>query len=294
MITPAFYLPTTVLIIDDDPFFAQTIAELIDDGENFFSIAPEDFEGHESGQIINFQPEGKAFCSTMDTRNVRELVESGEIDKFKEIISVVVIDNLMQPTDGLEFFRRMDSYSIGKVLITSFPHKLKGTKHINSGLIDAQIDKMDADFIAELKSTIQHLKQEFFCKLSLSLNEFHASDNLLLKTGLRETINDIMISTKTNFYIASQDFKEMSFYDRGHTKRTTVRLATLEELQSFRDSYQAETIPKEMMSLITSGSLMPWLNSDDFPEHNDWSKFLSPAHGVKGHQEIFYSLRATT
>src|SRR5690606_13607188 len=127
----------------------------IDDGENFFAIAPEDFEGNESGQIINFKHEGKVFRSTMDIRDVRALMESGELDTFKEIVSVIVIDNLMKPTDGLEFFRRMDSYSIGKILITSFPQKLKGTKYINSGLIDAQIDKMDADFIVDLKSTIQ-------------------------------------------------------------------------------------------------------------------------------------------
>ncbi len=195
---------------------------------------------------------------------------------------------------AVEFFRRMDSYSIGKILITNFPQKLNGTKHVNSGLIDAQIDKMDVDCIANLKSTIQHLKQEFFCKLSLSLKEFHASDNLLLRTGLRETVNDIMVSTKTKFYIASQDLKEINFYDGGHTKRATARLARLEELQSFKDSYQAETIPQEMLNLIVSGSLMPWLSSDDFPERNDWNKYLSPTHEIKGHQEIFYSLKEAT
>ncbi len=292
MITPAFYLPTTVLIIDDDAFFSQTMTELIDD-ENLYSITPEEFEGNESGQYIKYNHKEKVFGSIKDTFNAQAFFESEQLNASKELVSVIIIDNFMKPTNGMDFFRRMGSYSIGKVLITSFPQKAKGIKYINDGLIDAQIDKMDSDCVINLKLTIQRLKQEFFRKLSLSLKEFHSPDNPFLKPGLQETLNDIMSVTKTKFYKASKDLKEIYFYNNTHTKEATIRLATLEELQSFKDSYQAETLPKEILKLIDSGSLMPWLKSEDFPEANDWENFVFPTQKVKGNQEIFYSLRAS-
>jgi hypothetical protein len=146
MITPAIYLPTTVLIIDDDQLFSQTITELVDDCENFFSIAPQDFEGNEDGQLINFKHEEKIFSSTIGLRNVRMFFDSKEFEKIKGIVSVVIIDNCMKPTNGIEFFRRMNSDFIGKVLITSFPQKLKGSQYINR-VNPLFMDKLNSYFL---------------------------------------------------------------------------------------------------------------------------------------------------
>lgn len=171
MKTPLAYIPTEVVLLDDDNDFLTAIrGKLNDDFLYSMFTVPETAIKHIEGSR-----------NTSDRwSNLEEVIEHTGYTSFatrydfscmhREVyspmrcneISVVVVDYAMPQMNGLEFLSRIKNKNIKRILLTGEADAKIAVDAFNRGLIDKYIQKMTPMFMEEVKATIQQFAIDFW------------------------------------------------------------------------------------------------------------------------------------
>ncbi len=85
--------------------------------------------------------------------------------RFSEL-SVMVIDSKARGMNGFEFCRRVGHSPIKKLLLIQADEKQEAIEALNTGIIDAFLDKKSADITEKISHTIATLQKDYFLSMS--------------------------------------------------------------------------------------------------------------------------------
>ena len=139
MKAPIAIFPTKSLMIDDDFLYARLFAKnmLRNHGT---SIIPNNHDSiktileHSDSDFLFYNNDGKISSINNISKTPHEIAE-----QLQGTLSVVIADFLMPDINGLEFFARIKSPFIYKILISNFIDKYPSeiNRAINDGLVHA-------------------------------------------------------------------------------------------------------------------------------------------------------------
>ena len=268
-IVPAFYQPTTVLILDDDITFARLLEARLP-RENRYRIfdQPEQASRFWDDDVDASMPQGE------DTRHAH--------------VSTAIVDYTLADKDGLDVCRSIKSRLVKKIMISSFLPVDSAQSAQNRRDIDFFFSKTSKNFIAEVSAAVDHSKLEYFTELSLSLPEFCARDNPLTDPVFVDYFQEL---TKTNDVVEYQSLRAgdyTSFMLRSRQRKIThLLLSTDAGVDNLLDTVHADTAPAYLLEQIRSRERMPCFSSTTFPRGEEWELHMRPSHMLCGRQKYF-------
>ncbi len=170
------YHPTTVLVLDDDPLFLESIEYSYSDRflchttkspddaiallrsrndatwKSSSLIAPHvngmEGEDHQGDRLLELRP--------------ASILDIARSESRFETISVVVVDFAMPSMTGVDFCRQVREIPAKKILLTGKTGDQTAVGAFNEGLIDVFLLKQDAAITQKLPREIERLQHSFF------------------------------------------------------------------------------------------------------------------------------------
>jgi CheY-like chemotaxis protein len=180
-----YYHPTTVLLIDDDPSFLESLQFYFGDRFNCVSfqrpndainfvekIGPTSFEPPRCllpshGAIDQLDYASGDIVLQMRTAQLAEIF--GNAHRFR-VPSVVVVDYAMPGMTGVDFLRRLGKLPMRRLMLTGRADERTAIDAFNDGLIDSFFMKHEPDLADALGRKIDSLQQSFFTKQTAGIS----------------------------------------------------------------------------------------------------------------------------
>ena len=176
-----FYHPTSILVLDDDPLFLESVDFQFGDELSCQTFTrPDAALEHLRGQASQHPDFSRYFrdCSDMDLGS-----ESRHGDRFLRLqlselrsmiedrsrhqrVSVAVVDFDMPKMTGVEFCRAIRSLPVKTILLTGKAGLETAIAAFNEGVIDCFLQKQDSNVSATLRREIKRLQMEYFEEIS--------------------------------------------------------------------------------------------------------------------------------
>ena len=163
-IAPYFH-PTTIVAVDDNQRFLESIAVGLPDDIRFFAF----LSAEEALEQINQPHPSMSLADRCFTKhgmtvnldlNVIEQ-EIKHIDRF-ERVSVVLVDYAMPTMNGLEFCARVNDPDVKRILLTGVADEKTAVHAFNEGLIDLYLPKKDLNSYEGVIPYIESLQEAYF------------------------------------------------------------------------------------------------------------------------------------
>lgn len=207
----AFYFPTRIILIDDDPAFLQILSSNL--SKKFlvktFNTPKE--------ALIYLKNTEAMLNAIRPNALVDEALDYGErylsLSKMnmlaentakQEMVTIVISDYVMPGMNGVEFFESVSPSPIMKILLTGNADLDLALYAFNRGIVDKFLLKNSPKIISEVEESILACQHGFFCKQSYPvLNSLHVPEDSLLWTRelfdrLRKVIQE---SAATSYYL---------------------------------------------------------------------------------------------
>jgi len=185
---PLFYYPTTVMVLNDDAEFLQTLGGILNN-KNLLSH----FNNHQ--HVLQFFSTYKPFISTfkflrgcfeqenyddpghmpvdVDFSHVRQLCED---QRLQTEVSVLIIDFSMAEMNGLDVCRRLKALPCKKILLTSDESHELAITAFNEALIDCYIPKSSSELSQDIYAYIKSLNHTYLIESSKQLSRHLETD----------------------------------------------------------------------------------------------------------------------
>jgi CheY-like chemotaxis protein len=174
--------PTTVLVLDDDEDFLESIQGVL--SEKYKCICTSDAQRAREILINNrgwtesslkkgitrtFSGEDLSlFSVSMNFPQFKDQIY--DLNRFKHI-TVVVVDYDMPEKNGLEFIRHIEDSQLKIIMLTGKAEQRTVIKAFNEREIHRYVSKGDPDYLHTLLQYIKELQDEFFFDFSKSILE---------------------------------------------------------------------------------------------------------------------------
>jgi CheY-like chemotaxis protein len=179
---PAIYYPTTVIFLDDDPNFLNTLKSSYKGNNTEFFLSPRQvyqyWETFAQDLFLDlksrdlFDESARSVDFNMSSLKAKLQKESKEKNP-----TVFVVDYDMPEINGIDFCKRKEFKNVYKILLTGVAGIDKVVQAFNDGVIDAYISKVDSDYLEKLHFHIQKGKQRFFERFSQEFYKLLFVDN---------------------------------------------------------------------------------------------------------------------
>lgn len=196
-----FYLPCSVLMLDDDPDFLDAMRGALAREHAVLCYTSAEraltrLQQADKLAIETFLPFcGPAEISSIETGDQLLVFRAAVLDdiavapKRYDIISVVIVDEVMPELTGLEFCRKLQDTNVRTILLTGKVTDPQNTiDAFNDGIIDRFISKGDVDALSKISAAINELHGRYFSEKSAVLHK------LTLATRKDGLSNDQLIS----------------------------------------------------------------------------------------------------
>lgn len=284
-IIPMIMQPTSTLLVDDDEFFIDNVKRLLPKDINPCIIPHELFNEFYDEDI--FLPSRKS----IDDQCLRSVTTMNSFSQLtgKPPVSTIVIDQYMNPKNGLEILSRIKSPFVQKILISNILTSDEAVQALNEGIINFFLCKMNPDFIKNLTNSIYESNARFFHAISMTSKKFLVKDNPLKEDSLRLVFENIMNKYKVR-YFNSSNLRNFTFFDGVTDNNVMLHLISQEELDELLNSQQADLAATKTLDMIKAGQLLPCFPNNTFPDGDAWESYLRPAHKFEGKKTYYYSV----
>ncbi len=186
---PAFFFPTTIVCIDDDPLILSAHMRLLEndfqckcyDKVNEVKASLENYESQLNKidflkKIDDFECDNISLHSTIRL-DISKIIEISNNKNRHNEISVLLSDFHMPVMNGLELCTLLSGHNFKKMLLTQTDNYKTAKAALNSRTIDYFANKSDTT--EEIREAIKNLVLNYFCDISDSLIKTLAADNIL-------------------------------------------------------------------------------------------------------------------
>lgn len=292
---PPYFHPTTVVLVDDNEAFLQSVVlEMPPSIVMKGFLHPDDALAFVE-QPIDLPPLVDR-CFTMDRSHDTEAVihlnlglieqEINHVERFQRI-SAVLIDYAMPSIDGIQFCQRMTDPYARRVMLTGVADEKLAVQAFNAGLIHRFISKHRVNAVEAIIAFVAELEREYFQQHLVRLQTALAIDppgflvDLTIAQRVRRLIQQEAI---VEYYLVNDPPGFLMLRSNGSVIRLVLLDRTARQGQiDFARRYDA---PDEVRRGIEQGELVG-LFSGDSPadyfgeEAYPWSDKVHPAQPLQ-------------
>lgn len=172
----AFFFPTRVLLVDDDPLYMRMLISLLSHQQADYEFSDDpvavshqlnvDYKPNQFLDKVISRSESRLNSANLDI-NIQEIVKTVyNPHRFSEI-SVLVTDFNMPKKTGQQLCEQLKNLPIKKLMITSEADEKLAIELLNKSIINKFIKKVgsvnsETGFIDTLQNMIQELQQSYF------------------------------------------------------------------------------------------------------------------------------------
>jgi len=300
------YSPTTVVLIDDDRKFLNSIEGLLDGNQACFQFFDNpkktlDFLINKKSDPFTkrcvLSPEEEQLdhlTLDIDVRAIHQ--ESRNPQRFAEI-SVVVSDYAMPAMNGLELCEQLKDKPYKKLLLTCEADEKLAVKAFNHGLIDQFVRKDAPNFEVTINQAIHDLQKHYFHDLSRTIVNTLVADAMQPATFFTDPtfmqhFDEIAKPVQmSEFYLMDSSGSFMFLDINGNPKWFAVKNEA--EMQAFAEyARDADEKNPEVIKLLEERRVVPYFHTDEDLQTGaeDWLPYLHPAQKISGKDAYYYSL----
>lgn len=185
----AFYFPTRIILVDDDPAFLQVLSSKL--SEKFLVKT---FNNPQ--EALAYLQKTQSFFNTISpSALVDEELEYGERylspskmnmladnkEKY-DMLTVIISDYVMPGMNGIEFFEKIYDFPVMKILLTGNADLDLALYAFNRGIVNKFLVKNPPKLVTEVEKNIFECQEGFFCKFSYPvLNSLNVSEDSMLR-----------------------------------------------------------------------------------------------------------------
>lgn len=308
---PACFHPTTVLLLDDDSLFLDSLMSTLSHQASTFlafdspqlatkflteSYKPNPFINRylESSNSVDYQKQSIKI-------NVRDLYkEAFNPDRFKQI-STLIVDYNMPGMNGLEFLGNFRDEGFQKILLTGKADEHVAVEAFNQGLINQFIQKQNKNLLEILNTAIYQSQINYFSNLSkFILNSILKNKDEPTALALPQLQTILFDVFKKYNIIESYLFEyQGSFFLISNEKKIFALFTkSKDQLEAFyleaKDEPSVSNALKEDLKNYKKMLCYPVLGTNAFPEPSDWEEFIFPAAPLDPPTNSFYFSIATS
>jgi len=274
-ILPVYKHPTTIIALDDDRFFLDSVVGEIPT----FNVIKKFTDYKEALKVIEQSVEGKntfqdKYVKSLNDSKVNEIEllikystiykEYDAVEKYNNVATLIV-DYNMPEINGLEFAKLIKARTnIFIVLLTGEANEQTVIDAFNNGVIDAYISKVDAHLLEKLNDVIKKSEESFFGKLSSFLSQAILMDShskqsscylgnlqyikFFLKYVEENNIKEFYLIDRLGSYLLKDKDNNLSIINIADEKRFKLMLEILPD-DTNKDSLRAIKEWQQMLCL---------------------------------------------
>lgn len=296
---PCYYYPTTIIAVDDDTRFLETIKLSLD---NHFIIktfsqpqAAVDYLNQRkqpafSKQVCHYDEESTHpnLHVTINTHTIWQQIYDAK--RFSQI-SVGIIDYTMPGLDGLELCQHVGHLPLQRILLTGEADEHLAVKAFNKGWLEQFIQKNHESLAETLIATINELQRNYFCYQSQFILESidEQLSELLYEPTFIAFFQSFCLSHSIIEYYLWSESKTWLLATHDGPQGWLV-LKEENELLFYETQAHDEKISKTMLDSLRQRKKIPCFLS---PDHHqlvapDWGTLLFPANKLMIGDKIYY------
>ncbi len=305
-----FYHPTSILVLDDDPLFLESLDFQFSDEIYCQTFTrPDAALEHLHSQSTQHPDFGRYFkdCSDLDLNKdgpqgdlllrlqLSELRSLMDDDTRAQRISVAVVDFDMPKMTGVEFCRAIRDLPVKTILLTGKAGLETAIAAFNEGVIDCFLQKQDANVSSALRREIKRLQEEYFedisnpIKCALALQRTHFGED----PSFIELFKDVCDSNAIVEHAICASPPGVMMRDEDGNEFFLL----VSDIESAKGRYEAaekSKAPADLLQLLRSGKSQAWFPTRDGTYHadyeTDWTRYIWPAQLLPGSGAWSYSV----
>jgi CheY-like chemotaxis protein len=308
MLTP-FHHPTSVLVLDDDPLFLESLDFQFSDELSCQTYTrPDAALEHLRSQALQHPDFGRYFkdCSEMDLGTegrhgdrllrlqLSELRSMFDDASRHQRVSVAVVDYDMPKMTGVEFCRALRDLPVKTILLTGKAGLETAISAFNEGVIDCFLQKQDANVSVALRREIKRLQDEYFAEISDPIRCALAlqKPSFLSDPGFAALFNEV--AEKNNIvehYVCGAPPGLMLRDIDGN--ESFLLISDLDSARSQCEAAESGSAPADMLQLLRTRAAQAWFPTQEGLYHPDfeadWARYIWPAQLLPGSGSWSYS-----
>jgi CheY-like chemotaxis protein len=303
-----FYHPTSVLVLDDDPLFLESLDFQFSDELSCQTFTrPDAALEHLRAQAGQHPHFGRYFKDCSETKpgesrgdpllrlQLSELRSLVDDQARHQRISVAVVDFDMPKMTGVEFCRAIRDLPVKTILLTGKAGLETAIGAFNEGVIDCFLQKQDSNVSLALRREIRRLQAEYFEEISgpvmsaLSLRE----QSFMSDPDFLAVFDDICRANGVVEHCFCESPPGVVMRDADDNE-SFLLLCDQQSAMRQCDHAESRAAPPDLVQLLRSGKAQAWfpttggLYHPDFEE--DWTRYIWPAHPIAGPAAWSYSI----
>lgn len=294
---PCLHFPTTLIFVDDEPTFSQSVCFKLGD-----RILSRTFASAQAAQqfLSNHQP----IVNTKDWRIDQASDEVRPFDiavskirqvmyvphRFEEI-AVVVADYAMPDGNGLDLFKTLLDLPFKRILLTGEADEKIAVQAFNAGLIHRYIRKDSADYLTQLQAAVQAMEAQYFVDLSETVFARLTNNGNYVRYCLDDPrfiafFNQFLTEQAiTEFYLVSSTGSFLLLDAQGKSSGLVVK--DEEEMQFYTEMAEEDSSAAVQNALAERRCVPLFLDgAEELPE--GWDDSLHPAQRIEGTHTSYY------
>lgn len=304
-----FYHPTSILVLDDDPLFLESLDfQFSEDVSCQTFTRPDAALEHlraQAAQHPNFaryfrdvsemEPESELrFGDLLLRLQLSELRSIIDDSTREQRVSVAIVDYDMPKMSGVEFSRAIRDLPVKIILLTGKAGLETAIGAFNEGVIDCFLQKQDSSVTYALRREIKRLQDEYFEEVSgpiknaLALQKPSFLEDPTFLELFREVseknaiVEHYICAAPPGVIMRDADGKESFLY-----------ISDAENADTQCEAAESNGAPDDMVQLLRTRKAHAWFPTQSGLYHPDyranWTRFIWPAQAMPGSSRWSYS-----
>jgi CheY-like chemotaxis protein len=304
-----FYHPTSILVLDDDPLFLESLDFQFSEEVSCHTFTrPDAALEHLRSQAAQHPSFARYFRDVSDTGPDSELrfgdlllrLQLSELRSIiddqnrEQRVSVAVVDYDMPKMTGVEFARAIRDLPVKIILLTGKAGLETAIGAFNEGVIDCFLQKQDSSVTHALRREIKRLQDEYFKEISapiqsaLALQTPSFFDDPTFLELFREVSEKNGIVE--HYICAAPPGVMMRDADRNES---FLFISDTENTDTQCEAAESKGAPDDMVRLLRARKAHAWFPTQSGLYHPDyranWTRFIWPAQAMPGSSRWSYS-----
>jgi len=305
-----FYHPTSILVLDDDPLFLESLDFQFSDELSCQTFTrPDAALEHLRSQESQHPDFGRYFkdCTDMDLGSegrhgdrllrlqLSELRSMVDDQSRHQRISLAVVDYDMPKMTGVQFCRAIKDLPVKTILLTGKAGLETAISAFNEGVIDCFLQKQDSNVSVSLRKEIDRLQEAYFadisdpirCALALQKPCFISDPSFIRLFNEISEANNVV-----EHYVCASPPGVMMLDADGN--ESFLMISDVDTTKSQCQIAESHSAPPDMLQLLRTGKAQAWFPTNEGLYHPDfeadWARYIWPAQLLPGSGSWSYSV----
>jgi len=304
-----FYHPTSILVLDDDPLFLESLDFQFSEEVSCQTFTrPDAALEHLRAQADQHPNFGRYFRDVSEmhpgkTSRFGDLVLKLQLSELQSIIddrareqrvSVAIVDYDMPKMTGVEFSRAIRDLPVKIILLTGKAGLETAIGAFNEGVIDCFLQKQDAGVTYALRREIKRLQNQYFAEVSAPIQSALAlqKPTFLDDPAFIELFRDLSEKHEIVEHYISDAPQGIMMRD-AEGNESFLLISDAESAESQCAMAESQGAPDDMVRLLRTRRTHAWFPTSGGHYHPDyqssWTRFMWPAQPLSASSRWCYS-----